>query len=681
MTKYPDLFSTLKVGAHTLKNRMIMSPVKTGLETHADFTNEWVAFYQSRCTDHGPALFTIQHGAISFSGKSQLDAPSLDAAFYNKAFRLTSFLRSRGSEVILQLMHHGLDAAHFGAVSASALLNAETHYRSRGIPRFMVEHFIKNYALQAATAVSKGGFSGVEVYAGKLSLPNTFSSPVLNKRTDFWGGEKRMQFATQVVRRIRDYIGPTPILSYRLTLMDLVPSGNSWETLVSFAEQLAYEGVDMLTFDVGLLADAVPLYNDLTPAGIWYPFIERFSQETKLPVALLPPEASPDVIQDSLSRDPKALVELNHALIADPEWGEKLYYRSADEITPCVGCANHCITTTRSHEEIPLCCIANPYVVFPLTPKKKAPKAGGKCLIIGAGPAGLAAAEHAARRGLKTVLVEERPQLGGLLALAAKIPGKEQLTVLIAKKEENLLKLGVEIIRGVRASGNWIRENYPDYKVFLATGTVPAIADIAGVDSLNVLTFEDVLLRNASVGHRVAILGDSRIALDMARYLVNEHMPSSQQWLQAWGIGDPKVHRAGCQGVIPFIDTLDRSTYLVMEKDLRQLKESLKSDQKLDELQWIRMNGVQTVSESVVESIDTVSIRVRSLTDHLPTTYRVDHVIIAGDLEPRDELQKALEEEGKDFMMIGSLKDPAKYFGGAITAKHGINTVEKAFFG
>ncbi len=681
MTKYSNLFSPIKIGSRTLKNRFLMGPVKTGLEGRDEFANEWVNFYQSRCTDHGPGLFIINHGAMSFSGRDQLDAPVTDNKFFNKAFRLNSFLRSRGSEVMLQLMHHGMDAAHFGAVSSSGLINNDTLYKSHRIPNLFVEHFIKGYALLAAQAVTHGGFSGVEIYGGKLSLPNTFTSPVLNKRTDQWGGEKRFKFATEIVRRIRDYIGPTPLLSYRLTLMDLLPGGNRWDDLVDFAAALAYEGVDMLSFDIGLLSDSIPLYNDLTPKGIWYPFIENFSAETELPVVLLPPEAAPDEIEASLGRDAKAVAEVAHELIADPQWGEKLYFKSDEELIPCVGCASNCITSTLTREHTPLCCIANPYAVFPFTVSRKELRTQGNCLIIGGGPAGMAAAEHAARRGLNTVLVEERPVLGGMLHLASMIPGKEHLQDLIRLKEEHLLKLGVEIIKGVRASGIWIRENYPHYKVFLATGTQPVIPDIPGIDSLNVLTFEDLLLRKASVGHRVAIIGDSRIALDIARYLVTDDKPlTSEEWLRAWGIGDPRKHRAGCQGMIPFIDTLPRSTYIITDKELRQLKESLREAEKLTDMQWIRMNGVQTLSESLIDTIDTVSVRVLSTKDSTPTIYRIDHIIIADELEPRDELQKALEEEGKEFTAIGSLKEPAKLFGGALNAKSGINAVEQVFF-
>lgn len=680
MTKYPAIFSPLKVGAHTLKNRFIFTGVRTGLETFSDLENEWVNFYQSRCSDHGPGLFNISHGAISFSGKRQLDAPSLDTAFYNKAFRLTSFLRSRGSEVILQLMHYGLEAAHFGAVASSALLNTETRYRSHKIPNLFIERYIKMYALQASQAVNKGGFTGVEIYGARLSLPNTFTCPVLNKRTDQWGGENRFRFATEIVRRVRDYIGPTPLLSYRLSLMDLVPAGNTWADLVDFAKKLQYEGVNLLSFDIGLVNDNLPMNNDLTPPGVWYPFIEEFSKETPLPVTLTPPEGSLEQIEAHLERDPKSMLEINHSLIADAEWGEKIFYKSAADLMPCAACADHCITHAGTREEIPLCCISNPYVVIPFQKRVKTKKGPAKLLVIGGGPAGMGAAEHAARHGISTILVEERPLLGGMLRLASMIPGKEHLAELLEKKEEQLLQLGVEVIKGVRASGTWIRENYPDYKVFLATGCQPLIPDIPGIDSLNVMTFEDLLLRKTPIGHRVAIIGDSRIALDTARYLIMEAPLKAEDWLRAWGIGDPKVHRGGCQGVIPYIDTLPRSTYLVTGKELRQLKEALRDAQKLPEFQWIRMNGVQTLSESHIESIDTVSIRVRNIEDNFITAYRVDHVVVADELEPRDDLQKALEEEGKDYVAIGSLKEPLKLFGGAINALSGRDAVEKTFF-
>lgn len=679
MTKYPAIFSPMKVGAHTLKNRFIFNGVTTGLETLSEFENEWVNFYQSRCSDHGPGLFNIPHGAICFSGKQYLDSPSLDSAFYNKAFRLTSFLRSRGSEVIVQLMHFGLGAEHFGAVGSSRLFNTETRYRTHKIENIFIEKYIKLYAQQASRAVNKGGFTGVEVYGARLSLPNTFTCPILNKRTDQWGGENRFKFATEIVRRVRDYIGPNPLLSYRLSLMDLVPAGNSWNEVVDFAKKLQFEGVDLLSFDIGLLNDTLPMDTDLTPPGVWYPFIEAFSKDTDLPVTLLPPEGSLSQMEECLEKDPKTLLELKHSLISDPEWGEKLFYKTEKEIIPSVPCSGNCITFTPTQEKIPMCCISSPYVVIPFENK---PLKGvkNKLLVIGGGPAGIGAAEQAARSGIETILVEERPFLGGMLRLASMVPGKEKLQALLDNKEELLLFLGVEVVKGVRASATWIKENYPEHTIFVATGCQPLIPDIPGVDSLNVVTFEDLLFRQVPVGHRVAIIGESRIALDTARYLVMNKTLDPKDWLQAWGIGNPKKHRAGCLGVIPYIDTLQRSTYLILEKKLYQYKETLRSMQLLPELQWIRMNGVQTITESAVEMIDTASVRIRNLEDDTTTPYRIDHVVIADELEPRDELLRTLEEKEMTFEVIGSLKDPLKLFGGAINVQNGRNAVDSVFF-
>lgn len=680
MSPYPTLFTPIKVGAHQLKNRIIMSPVTTGLEGLVDFENEWVNFYQARSSDHGPGLFNIQHGAISFSGKKQPDAPFLDHVFFNKAFRLTSFLRSRGSEVILQLMHHGLDASHFAVVASSKLHNYETLYTSHKIPSLWIEHYIRQYAQQAANAVRKGGFSGVEVYGGKLSLPNTFTCPVLNKRTDNWGQEYHFRFAKEVVRRIRDYIGPTPLLSYRLTLMDFVPEGNSWTDLIAFVNELEHEGVDMLSFDFGLMNTNIPTNSDLTPRGVWYPFINEFSKKTTLPVTLTPPSAAPEAIEAALTQDNKTLVELDKALVADPQWGEKVFYGKVNDVNPCVHCSHRCITETFTGERIPLCCVSNPYAVFPFNPKRINPDhAQEHCLIVGGGPAGMAAAEHAARKGVQTVLIDEKPFLGGMLRLSAMIPGRERLNQLLDLKEKQLLALGVEVIKGIKVTREWIEEHYPQHTLILATGCIPSIPDIPGIDSLNVLTFEDLLYRKSPVGHRVAVIGDSRIALDTARYLVTHEALERTEWLRAWGIGDPKTHRGGCQGVIPFVEAPQGATYWVTELQLRQLKDALRHSEKLPELQWILMNGVQTITEASIESIDTVSIKITTPEETNATSYRIDHVVIAGELEPRDELIRSLEETERVFHTVGSVTKPNELFGGGPNMQSGIALIRELY--
>ena len=679
MSSYSELFKPIQVGSYRLKNRFTMGPVTTGLEGDSKVDNEWVDFYQKRCLTKGPGLFTLQYGAISVSGKRLINQPVLDNAFYNTAFRLTSFARASGTEILLQLNHYGLDGAHFGAVSATGLFNQETRYSTHTIPTILIDHFINQYVQQAHNAIHKGGFTGVEINASRQTLPNTFISPILNKRQDYWGGEGRFEFVYQIIKRIRQKIGPQPIISFRLCIMDLVPYGSSWEDLTTFTKNLSQLGVDLFTFDIGLSTPSIPINTELTPPGVWYPFIEELASQCETPFMLSSSEGTLDDIHHSLQHYPNALVELDHSLVADFEWGNKVFYGKEDTITPCARCGSHCLTKKMNGEDIPLCCVSNPYALFPFSSHEvNLPILSNlKLLIIGAGPAGMAASEYAARLGLQVTLIEERPFLGGLLKIASMVPGKEIYQKLLDQKEQQLLGLGVEVIKGIHATTEWIKNNYPNHSVIITTGCQSAIPDVTGIDSINVLTFEDLFLKKAPIGHRVAILGSNRIAFNTARYVVNTEALTPNEWLKAWGIGDPKIHQAGCQGVIPSIDISDRITYLVTPLELRQLRDYTRVNDLQPDLQWLQMNGLQTVVEATVESIDTSFIRIKYAGDTPSTIYTVDHVVIADELEPKDELLEDIAHQNIIYAVAGSMTDPQSLFGGAVNMQSGIKAVKQ----
>ena len=656
MAQYPHLFLPLKVGAHYLKNRIVMAPVDTGMETGDRLSNDYLKFYHERA-ENDVGLLIVRNGALHCTGTRHFSDPVISSAFLHDAIRLTNDVHAFGTKVILQLVHHGADSEHVLALGASHMRNPATGRTVRRMPGLLISHLICLYALRAYEAVSHGHFDGVEICGGHMSLPNTFSSPALNRRRDKWGYQGRLNFAVELVRRIRSFIGPSPILSYRMSLIDIDPRGSEWHDLLAFAQALRYEGVNLFSFDIGLNVNAVPVNTDLTPCGVWVPFMEKFSSEIRVPVIFGGKLRDPEKINGLLERNITCLAELGRPLIADKYWVAKV--KREEKPVPWVNCPQGCLSEPADRGLPRLCCQA---ACIPLVPHER--REGEKVLVVGGGPAGMAAARQAAITGYQVTLVDEHEELGGLYRLCAKIPGRSSVADLLQAKEDELVRLGVTIIKKTVVTPGWIEEHYNRHLLILATGRESVIPDIDGIDSQNVVTFEDLLMNRMPVGHRVAVIGSHPIAADIGRYLCAPDIQDYNDWLCAWGIGDPAFHKGGMLGMVPHLESVHRKLYLLSPSRV-SLEERFRASRRLSELQWLRMHGANIFDRVTIEQIDPYSIRVRSDGEDSSSVFRVDHVVVADLLEPREELAKALDEIDRPYVTAGSMKRGTSAFYGA----------------
>lgn len=648
MAFYPHLFFPLKVGAHFLKNRLVMAPIETGLEQQNYLDERIIEFYRNRSKDNGPGLFIIGNGVTHFTGLRKLSDPVLTASYLNNAIRLTSALHEHGSKVILQLQHHGAQADHMFAISASNIRNRDTKRLAHRAPGLLIPHLISQYALHAYNAIQHGGFDGVEIYGGRLSLPHVFSSKLFNQRHDKWGLHSRTFFALEIVRRIRSYIGPSPILAYRLSLLDVNSSGTEWHDLLAFAQALKYEGVNLFSFEIALSPNSIPVNSDLTPAGAWLPVMEKFSKEIKVPVIFGHRLPEPQKLDTLIKNNITCLVELGRPFIADPTWVQRLQNNQSPK--PCTLCSQGCLSYEATEGRAILSCVASPG----LLKRSKRPASPRNLLIVGGGPAGLSAAKEAALQGHQVTLIDENAELGGLYRLCAKIPGRENILKLIEWQEKELQELGVTIIKKLKVTPEWIEDNYNNHFVILATGTETIVPDIPGIDNPNVLTVEDLLQERTPVGHRVAVIGTNNLAVDVVRFLCTKKIADYDDWYCAWGIGDPAKHIGGMLGVVPHLVPPNRKTYL-LSQSLEVSDESFIKAQRLYELQWLRMHGANIFSQAQIEQIDSHSVRVKGPGEDSSTILRVDHIVIAGEREAKDELSDDLKSLGIPCLSVGSM--------------------------
>ena len=671
MSQFAHLFMPLKVGANFLNNRIAMAPVQTGFDNSDYFGADRIRFYVERVRHNGAGLVVVNNGIVSFTGRKKLGDSTLTPIYFANAKLLTNALHKENAKVILQLQHHGAEAEHPFALAASRIKNKDTGHVANHIPKFAISHLIQHYAVAAYDAVHRGGFDGVEIDAGHLSLPNTFTSPILNRRNDSWGLQGKHDFALELVRRIRGHLGPAPILSYRISLLDLYARGTPWIDVLTLAQNLHHEGVNIFSFDIGLSSNAFPVNCELTPEGVWLKFMEKFTSELKVPVIFGGNLQNPAQIELLLSQYPTCMAEIGTPFIADAAWVQKIRQNDIEKITPYVGHSPDDRIVSDS-----LYSIACP----PIAQMEKS-EHSRKVLVVGGGPAGIAAAREAAVLGHEVTLIDEKKELGGSYRLGAMIPGRGKILDLIAAWERELVRLGVEIRLETKVTGRLIEEEYPEHALVLAVGRESTLPNLPGIDCQNVLTPEDLLEKHLPVGHRVAVIGRGPLAVDIARYLSAPAIDDPEEWFCAWGIGDPAEHRGGVLGVIPHLATPTRHTDLINLDSSASFEKDLTALNRFYELQWLRMHGVNTFEQTEIEQIDVHSIKVRSGEENEGSFYlRVDHVVVADGFEPRDELSEELMALDKEYLLVGSCEQLSSDYSASRAIRNAITSLRKSAF-
>ncbi len=655
-----ELFRPLRIGGKTLRNRLVFRPFETGMENDPRQREALLRFYEARAADRGAGMVVVAGGVPHFTGKRE----SSDEVMTEKTAPgwkvLTEGLRKSDTRTLLQLRHWGAASNHPFALSSSAFRNPETQRTARRAPAFLIASILRSYARAARAAVQMGGFDGIELYGGTLSLPNVFFSGHFNKRRDAWGLKNRMRFAVDAVRLVKRALGPSPILSYRLSLTDISPEGARWHEIIMLANALTAAGVNHLSFDVGLLHSLIPVESSMTPPGTWTPFMETLAREVHVPVSFGMKLGTLDDMAQVLSRHPGSLIELDRPLVADPSWGRKLAEESEESIVPCIDCPQGCR----------LSCPMNFGLLCPeldtlrVDPQKKS----GSVLVVGGGVAGMTAAWTKARQGCRVTLLESEAELGGGALLASRIAGCEGLGRLVGRMASLLGRVGVEVRLSTKADAqwilNWFISHRPHGRIVLATGFQTRLPDIPGAESLYVLTWEDLLRAKAPVGRRIALLGDNTVSRLLARHLTTA--PSEKRtagnWLKAWGIGDPSVYPGAVRGFIPFLEKPLRTVYCFGSFPHRIRKSGLPCER-----QWLLMHGIQMLPEADIESIDANLLRVRvSSGSRSGEVFRVDHIVAALQFEPSRTLAEALRAKKIPFLEVGaevsspsSLEDPS----------------------
>jgi 2,4-dienoyl-CoA reductase (NADPH2) len=646
---YPSLFAPLDLGFTTLKNRVLMGSMHTGLEEHPDGTERLAAFYAERAR-HGVALIVTGGVAPSPSGVGVESGAVLnDACQLPHHQVVTEAVHREGGKIALQILHTGRYSYQPNPVAPSAIQAPINRFKPHALTHGEILTLIEDFG-QCASLAKQAGYDGVEVMGSEGYLINQFLAARTNQRDDEWGGDyaRRMRFAVEVVRSVREKVGQDFIIIYRLSLLDLVDDGGTFDEAVQLARAVEAAGATLINTGIGWHEARIPTIATPVPRGAFSWVTRKLKGLVSIPLVTTNRINDPKTAEAILAGGDADMVSMARPFLADAELVSKAAQGREDEINTCIGCNQACLDQIFMGKVTS--CLVNPRAChetkMPIVP---APRRKNLA-VVGAGPAGLAFAVNAAARGHQVTLFDAAAEIGGQFNIAKQIPGKEEFYETLRYYRRMLRQTGVEI----RLNQYVTAPMLDDYEeVILACGIEPRMPLIDGITHPKVLSYVDVLRDKAPVGDRVAIIGAGGIGFDAAMYLSQQGESTSQniaEFCVEWGI-DTSLQHAG--GLRPEGIHLTKSPRQIV---MLQRKASKPGDGLGKTTGWIHRTtllarGVKMLAGVSYERIDDEGLHITVGGE--AQTLAVDNVIICAGQDPRRELAEPLRELGKKLHLIG----------------------------
>ncbi|MGI2127463.1 FAD-dependent oxidoreductase [Shewanella oncorhynchi] len=648
---FPHLLEPLDLGFTQLKNRVLMGSMHTGLEEEKGGFEKLAAFYKERALGGVGLIVT---GGISPNLRGRLTPHACQLSFpwqVGKHRVVTQAVHEAGGKICMQILHAGRYGYHPFSQAPSKIKSPITPFTPSAMSSRQVRSTIKDYASSAALA-KKAGYDGVEVMGSEGYLINQFVSARTNTRTDEWGGafEKRAQFPIEIVNAIRAKVGKDFIIIFRLSMLDLVDNGSTWDEVVQLAQWLEQAGVSILNTGIGWHEARVPTIATSVPRGAFAWVTEKLKQSVSVPLIATNRINTPEIGEQIIASGQADMVSMARPFLADPEFVNKAAANTPELINTCIGCNQACLDHTFSLKRAT--CLVNPRACYE-TEINFLPTANKKRIaVMGAGPAGMAFSVYAAMRGHDVVLFEAKSEVGGQFNLARKIPGKEEFNETIRYFINQIKLHKVELRLNTRLDASVLATEKFD-EVVIASGVVPRDLVLPGFDDPRVVDYQKVLSGEVTVGNTVALIGAGGIGFDMAHFLCERQSSTlnPDKWLQQWGIDKTYQHAGGLTE--PHSDNTDhRKVFLLQRKTSKMGKGLGKTTGWIHRL-VLKQHDVKMKTGVSYDKFDDAGLHIR--VGETAEVLAVDNVVLCAGQESNRTLVDEMKATGLPVHLIGGV--------------------------
>lgn len=649
---FPHLLAPLDLGFTTLKNRVLMGSMHTGLEDSRKTLPRLADYFAERARG-GVGLMVTGGFAPNVAGWTKPFGGTLATSSAARRHRvITDAVHAEGGKIALQILHTGRYGYHPFAVAPSKIKSPISPFTPHELSARGIERQIGAF-VRCAKLAREGGYDGVEIMGSEGYLINQFISLHTNKRTDAWGGsyENRIRLPIEIVQRTREAVGRDFILIYRLSMLDLIPDGSDWNEVVQLAKAVERAGATIINTGIGWHEARVPTIATSVPRGAFAWVTKKMKGEVGIPLVTTNRINRPEVAERILADGCADMVSMARPLLADAEFVNKAAQGRADEINTCIGCNQACLD--HAFRNRIASCLLNPRACHETELRYEPARLAKRIAVVGAGPAGLACSTVLAQRGHRVDLFDAAPEIGGQFNMAKRIPGKEEFHEALRYFGRQLELAGVSLHLNRRVEANeLIAAGYDE--IVLSTGVTPRDPKIPGQDGANVLSYIDVLTGKRQVGKRVAVIGAGGIGFDVAEFLVQDGTSPAfdlDGWKAEWGVTDPAVTRGGV--------TRAQATPPAREVTLLQRKAAPLGKGLGKTTGWIhratlKMKQVKMIGGVNYERIDAQGLHVshgEQRTD--PEVIEADTIVLCAGQEPQRALYGPLKAAGQSVHLIG----------------------------
>ncbi len=646
---YPRLFTPLDLGFTELKNRVLMGSMHTGLEETKNGFEKMAVFYAERAQG-GVGLIVTGGIAPNRAGWVGPFSAKLNTRRESRRHRqITEAVHEAGGKICLQILHAGRYGYHPLAVAPSAIKSPISPFKPRALSGRGVENTIRAF-VKCAQLAQEAGYDGVEVMGSEGYLINQFIISKTNKRKDQWGGtyENRIRLPIEIVKRIRREVGAEFIIIYRLSMLDLVEEGSTWEEVELLARKIETAGANIINTGIGWHEARVPTIAAMIPRGGFSWVTKRLMGKVNLPLVATNRINTPELAEQILADGRADMVSMARPFLADADFVNKAWKGRPEEINTCIACNQACLDHVFKRKRAT--CLVNPRACYETELNYEPTKEKKKIAVVGAGPAGLAFACGAAQRGHEVVLYEADSEIGGQFNMAKKIPGKEEFYETLRYFAVHLEKYNVNLRLNTQASVEELLKHNFDL-VVLATGVRPRRINIPGIGHPKVLGYTDVLKAEKEVGSRVAIIGAGGIGFDMAEYLSRPKTSNESltpEFMQEWGV-DMDYRRPGGLGE-PQLSDSPRQIFL-LQRSKGKLGARLGKTTGWIHRAGLRSKNVQMFSEVEYLNIDDRGLHIRKRGKE--QILEVDNIIVCAGQESRQDLLTPLQLRKIEVHVVG----------------------------